>query len=47
MSNRISLVLAGVVALAILADLTLNGGSALLFLARKLIDLIALVSFWR
>lgn len=47
MSNRISLVLAGVVALAVLADLTLNGGSALLFLARKLIDLIALVSFWR
>ncbi len=47
MSNRIYFVLAGVVALAILADLTLNGGSALLFLARKLIDLIALVSFWR
>lgn len=47
MSNRISFVLAGVVALAVLADLTLNGGSALLFLARKLIDLIALVSFWR
>jgi len=40
-------VLAGAVALAILADLTLNGGSALLFLARKMIDLIALVSFWR
>ena len=47
MTDRIALVLAGVLALAILADLTLNGGSVLLFLARKMIDLIALVSFWR
>ena len=47
MTDRIAFLLAGVVALAILADLSFNGGSALLFLARKLIDLIALVSFWR
>lgn len=47
MTNRIAFVLAGVLALAILADLALNGGSALLFLARKMLDLIALVAFWR
>lgn len=47
MSNRIIFVLVGAIALAILADLTLNGGSALLFLARKMMDLIALVTFWR
>jgi hypothetical protein len=47
LTNRIAFVLAGVIALVVLADLALNGGSALLFLARKMIDLIALVSFWR
>jgi hypothetical protein len=47
LSNRIAFVLAGVFALAVLADLALNSGSALLFLSRKLIDLIDLVAFWR
>lgn len=47
MSDRIAFVLAGVIASAVLADLTLNGGSALLFLARKMIDLIELVAIWR
>ena len=47
MTDRIAFVMAGVLALAALADLTLNGGSALLFLSRKMIDLIALVAFWR
>jgi hypothetical protein len=47
LSNRIAFVLAGVIALAVLADLVLNSGSALLFLSRKLIDLIDLVVFWR
>lgn len=47
MTDRIAFLLAGVVALAILADLSFNGGSALLFLARKLVDLIDLVSIWR
>lgn len=46
MTDRIAFLLAGVVALAILADLTLSGGSALLFLSRKMIDLIDLVIFW-
>jgi hypothetical protein len=47
LTDRIAFVLAGVIALAALADLSLNGGSALLFLARKGLDLVALVSFWR
>lgn len=47
LTDRIAFVLAGAFALAMLADLALNGGSALLFLARKMVDLIALVSFWR
>ena len=47
LTDRIAFVLAGVIALAVLADLALNGGSALLFLARTMINLIALVSFWR
>ena len=47
LTDRIAFLLAGVVALAILADLSFNGGSALLFLARKLVDLIDLVSIWR
>ncbi|MFZ9198526.1 MAG: hypothetical protein ACO22Z_04200 [Paracoccaceae bacterium] len=47
MTDRIAFVLAGVIALAALTDMILNGGSILLFLARKMVDLIALVSFWR
>ena len=30
----------------IIADLALNGGSALMFLARKFLDLIEWVAFW-
>ncbi len=47
MTDRIAFVLAGLIGLAVLVDLTLNGGTALLFLARKGLDLIALVAFWR
>jgi len=47
LTDRIAFVLAGVIALAALTDMILNGGSILLFLARKMVDLIALVSFWR
>lgn len=47
MSDRTAFFIAGLIALAILADLTLNGGSALLFLLRKLLDLIDYVSIWR
>jgi hypothetical protein len=31
----------------VLADLVLNGGAALLFLAKKLMDLIETVAVWR
>lgn len=47
MTNPIAFVLAGVLALAAIADFGLNGGASLLFLARKLVDLIELVSIWR
>jgi hypothetical protein len=47
LSNRIAFVMVGIIALAVLADLVLNSGSALLFLSRKLIDLIELVAIWR
>jgi hypothetical protein len=47
LTDRIAFVLAGVIALAVLADLVLNSGSALVFLSRKLIDLIELVAIWR
>lgn len=47
MTDRIAFVLAGLIGLVILADLTLNGGSALLFLLRKLADLIDFVAIWR
>lgn len=32
---------------AMIADLTLDGGSGMMFLARKFIDLVEWVSFWR
>lgn len=47
MTDRIAVVIVGVIALAIVADLALNGGSALLFLGKKSIDLIDYVSIWR
>ncbi len=47
MTDRIAFVLAGLIALAVVADLALTGGEVLLYLARKMVDLIALVSFWR
>lgn len=47
MTDRIAIVLAGLIALGAGADLYLNNGTALLFLARKGVDLIDLVSIWR
>jgi hypothetical protein len=38
---------AGLIALAILADVTLNSSMALLFLMRKLADFVEYLSFWR
>ena len=47
MTDRIALWRGLVILAAILADLALNGGSALLFLARKFLDLVEWVAFWR
>ena len=47
MTDRIALVLAGLIALGILADFTLNQGATLLFLARKSLDFIEFLAFWR
>ena len=47
MTDRIALWLGLVILAAILADLALNGGSALLFLALKFLDLVEWVAFWR
>jgi hypothetical protein len=46
-TDRIALVLAGVIAAAILADVVLNSSHALLFLLRKMVDLVEYLSFWR
>ena len=47
MTNRIALALALLVATFALADLFLNDGEALFFLARRMLRLIEAVAFWR
>ena len=47
MTDRIALALAILLAALIGADLMLNGGNVLLFLARKFLDLMEWVEFWR
>ena len=46
MTNTIALWIGLVLVAAIIADLALNGGSAMMFLARKFLDLIEWVDFW-
>jgi hypothetical protein len=46
-TNRIALVLALALAGAVVVDLTLTGGAALLFLARRFVVLVEWVAFWR
>ncbi len=46
MTNRLALILALVIAALMIADLTLNDGAALFFLARKVVDLIDYLIFW-
>ena len=46
LTNTIALWLGLLIGAAIIADLALNGGSALLFLSRKFLDLIEWVAFW-
>ncbi len=47
MTDRIALILASVIIAAILADVYQNDSHALLFLLRKMADLIEYISFWR
>ncbi|NHB76808.1 MULTISPECIES: glyceraldehyde-3-phosphate dehydrogenase [Rhodobacterales] len=46
MTNTIALWLGLVILAGIIADIALNGGSALMFLARKFLDLVEWVDFW-
>jgi hypothetical protein len=45
-TNTIAVWIGLILLCAILADFALNGGSALLFLARKFLDLVEWVDFW-
>jgi hypothetical protein len=47
LTNRIAVWLAVVISAAIAADLALNDGAALFFLAQKFLGLIEWVVFWR
>ncbi|MGR3495311.1 hypothetical protein [Citreimonas sp.] len=47
MTNRLALILGALVLAAIGADIALQDGRALLFLARKLLVLIDWMAFWR
>ncbi|MBK1634524.1 hypothetical protein [Rhodovulum adriaticum] len=47
MTNTISAALFGLIVLAVLGDITLNDHDGVLFLARKLTDLIDYLAFWR
>jgi hypothetical protein len=47
MTNRIAAVLALGIMAAAMADLWFGGGASLLFLARRLADLIEYLAFWR
>ncbi|MEM5476910.1 hypothetical protein [Pacificibacter sp. AS14] len=45
--DRLSIAFALLIVISVALDITLNHGAASLFLARKFMDLIALVAFWR
>ena len=47
MTNRIALWLGLILIAGALADYALNDGAALFFLARKFLELIEWVAFWR
>jgi hypothetical protein len=46
-TNRIALILGLIIAGAIVWDIYRNDGAALVFLARRGLDLIAYLAFWR
>ena len=47
MTNRTSIYLGLIICGAVIADFVLNDGQASLFLARKFVDLLDWVAFWR
>ncbi|MCV2880844.1 hypothetical protein [Actibacterium sp. XHP0104] len=47
MSNRSALILALLIAVGLIADQVANDGQASMFLARKMVDLIDYLAFWR
>lgn len=47
LTDRLALILGGLLVALIVCDLALNGGGALLFLLRKFADLVEWLSFWR
>ena len=47
MTDRLAIILGAIVALLIAADLFANGGGVLVFLARKMLDLMEYLIFWR
>ena len=47
MTDRLAIVLGVLIALLIAADLLANGGGVLVFLARKMMDLMEYLIFWR
>ncbi|WP_370313167.1 hypothetical protein [Sagittula sp.] len=47
MTNKLALILGGIIAVLIAADLTVYDGANLLFLGKKLYWLIDYVAFWR
>lgn len=47
MTNRIALWLGGFLIFLILADVLADDGRILLFLAKKIVDLVQYVAFWR
>jgi hypothetical protein len=46
-TNGLALVLGVLIVAAVAADTLLNGGTALLFLLRKFVDMVEWLAFWR
>ena len=47
MSNRTHVILALIIVVAILLDVIFDSSAAIMFLLRKLVDMIDYVAFWR
>jgi hypothetical protein len=47
LTNRLAVWIGLILLVAGIADFTLNGGSAIIFLVRKFLDMIEWLAFWR